>query len=125
MGSQGERAPSEPVPGLVTLHLWRVPARRVPAALVGVARDRRPVRATQGMLFAKLLGTGNGKTLSPCDADPRRWALPAVWVEPAAARAFEHSATTRRWGRPAEQSWRVDLRPLAARGTIDGKDPLG
>jgi hypothetical protein len=115
----------EPVPGLVTLHLWRVPARRVPAALARVAVDRRRVRTVPGVSFAKLLGTGDGRTLSLRDADPRRWGLLVAWAEPAAAAAFDRSGTARRWARLAEETWRVELRPLAARGRWSGRRPFG
>jgi hypothetical protein len=109
----------------VTLHLWRVPARRVPAAVARIALDRRPVRAVPGVVFAKLLGVGDGRTLSVRDADPRRWGLLAAWVRPAAAAAFERSATARRWARLAEETWRVELRPLAARGRWARRQPFG
>jgi hypothetical protein len=48
-----ERARSEPVPGLVTVHLWQVPARRVPAAAVRVALDRTRERWYAEELFAR------------------------------------------------------------------------
>jgi hypothetical protein len=113
----------EPVPGLVTLHLWRVPARRVPSAALRVWLDRRPVRAAAGVRFGKLLGTG--RTPSPRDADPRRWALLVAWADPGAAAAFERSATLRRWAGLAEEAWRVELRPLAARGRWARRQPFG
>lgn len=115
----------EPVPALVTLHLWRVPGRRVPAALARVALDRRPLHRAPGLRFAKLLGTGRGQTFTPRDADPRRWALLASWADPGAAAGFERCATARRWRRLAEETWRVELRPLASRGWWSGRQPFG
>jgi hypothetical protein len=115
----------EPVPELVTLHLWRVPGRAVPAALVRMGADRRAVRATPGVRFAKLLGTGAGETFTPRDATPRRWGLLASWVDRAAAAAFEGSAIAGRWGRLADESWRAELRPLASRGRWSGREPFG
>jgi len=112
-------------PGVVTLHLWRVPRRRVPAALVRMGRDRRPLRHCPGLRFAKLLGTGDGRTFTARDADLRRWGLLSVWDSPADARSFENSAPARAWQRIAEESWRVDLRPLAARGRWAGQEPFG
>ena len=106
----------EAVPELVTLHLWRVPGRAVPAAVARMATERRRVRTLPGVRFAKLLGTGDGRTFTVRDADPRRWGLLATWTDRASARAFERSATAARWARLAEETWRVELRPLAARG---------
>ena len=115
----------EAVPEVVTLHLWRVPRRAVPAALARMALDRRPVRRTPGVRFAKLLGTGDGSTFTARDADPTRWGLLAAWADVAAARAFERSATATRWARLADERWRAELRPLASRGRWSGREPFG
>jgi hypothetical protein len=115
----------EAVPELVTLHLWRVPRGRVPAAVARMALDRRPVRTTPGVRFAKLLGTGDGRTFTVRDADPRRWGLLATWTDRASAAAFERSPTARRWRGLAEEAWRVELRPLASRGRWSRREPFG
>jgi hypothetical protein len=115
----------EAVPELVTLHLWRVPRRAVPAAVLRMGTERRRVRAVPGVRFAKLLGTGDGGTFGVRDADPRRWGLLASWSDRAAARAFERSPVATRWHRLAEEAWRVELRPLAARGRWSGREPFG
>jgi hypothetical protein len=115
----------EAVPELVTLHLWRVPRRAVPAAVLRMGVDRRAVRGTAGVRFAKLLGTGDGGTFTVRDADPRRWGLLASWADRASARAFERSAVAARWRRLAEETWRAELRPLSARGRWSGRQPFG
>jgi hypothetical protein len=115
----------EAVPELVTLHVWRVPRRAVPAAVLRMGVDRRAVRGTAGVRFAKLLGTGDGGSFRARDADPRRWGLLASWADGAAARAFERSAVADRWRRLAEETWRVELRPLSARGRWSGREPFG
>jgi hypothetical protein len=116
---------SEPVPALVTLHLWRVGRRGVPAAVLRMGRDRGRVRRTPGLRFAKLLGTGDGRTFTVRDADPLRWGLLATWADPAAAQAFEQSRVVRAWESDAVESFRVDLRPVASRGTWSGRSPFG
>lgn len=116
---------SEPVPALVTLHLWRVGPGAVPAALLRMARDRGRVRRLPGVRFAKLLGTGDGRTFTVRDADPLRWGLLATWADPAAAAAFEDTAVARSWERDALESFRVDLRPIASRGVWSGREPFG
>jgi hypothetical protein len=116
----------EPVPALVTLHLWRVDRAGVPRALLRMGRDRIPVRRTPGLRFAKLLGTGDGRTFTVRDADLSRWGLLATWTSEQAAQDFErHSPVARAWRRLAVESWRVDLRPVAARGTWSGRRPFG
>lgn len=116
---------SAPVPALVTLHLWRVGRRSVPAALLRMARDRAAVRRLPGVRFAKLLGTGDGRTFTTRDADPTRWGLLATWASAEQAAAFEGSAVGRGWAGLAEQTWRADLRPLVARGLWSGEQPFG
>ena len=117
---------TEPVPALVTLHLWRVPRRAVPAAVLRMARDRSPVRRTPGVRFAKLLGTGDGRTFTARDADPLRWGLLATWTDAAAARAFDDaSPVAAGWRRLAEETYRLDLRPVVSRGLWSGRSPFG
>ena len=116
---------SEPVPALVTLHLWRVRPRGVPAAVLRIGRDRGRVRRTPGVRFAKLLGTGDGRTFALRDADPLRWGLLATWADAAAAAAFDGSPVVRSWERDAAESFRLDLQPVASRGTWSGRQPFG
>jgi hypothetical protein len=113
-----------PVPGLVTLHLWGVPARAVPAAVARMALDRPRLRSSPAR-FWKLLGTGDGRTFTARDADPRHWGLLATWDDAAQAEAFESSPTVRAWGRLADERLRVCLRPVASRGTWSGRTPFG
>ncbi len=115
----------EPVPALVTLHVWRVPLRRMPAALLRMAAGRRPLRRMSGLRFAKLLGTGSGRTFTVRDSDPTRWALLSTWASRDAADAFERSVSAARWRRIATERWRGDLVPLASRGRWSGREPFG
>ncbi|CAA9314597.1 MAG: Spheroidene monooxygenase [uncultured Frankineae bacterium] len=116
----------EPVPALVTLHLWRVERSGVPQAVLRMGRDRTRVRRTPGLRFAKLLGTGDGRTFTVRDADPLRWGLLATWTSAEAVRAFEErSPVAAAWRRLAVETWRVDLRPVASRGTWSGRRPFG
>jgi hypothetical protein len=117
--------PEDLVPERVTLHLWGVRPSRVPAALVRMGLDRRHLRRTPGLRFAKLLGTGNGRTFTVRDADPLHWGLLAIWSSAAAAEAFESGPVARGWGRVAHERLRVDLRPLASRGEWAGRRPFG
>lgn len=115
----------DPVPALVTLHVWGVPRTAAPAAFLAMGRDRRPVRRTPGLRFAKLLGTGDGRTFTVRDADPRHWGLLATWADAEAAAAFEGSSVVRRWDARAEERLRVALRPLTSTGRWAGRQPFG
>ncbi len=116
--------PAEPAPALVTLHVWGVGARAVPAAVARMALDR-PLLARGPARFWKLLGTGTGRTFTARDADPRHWGLLATWHRPEDAEDFESSTTARAWGRLAGERLRVALRPVASRGTWAGRAPFG
>jgi hypothetical protein len=110
---------------LVTLHLWGVPSRAVPRAVLHMAADRAPLRRTPGLRFAKLLGTGSGRTFTPRDADPRRWGVLAVWDDASAATAFDQGDVVRAWRRFAQEEWVARLRPLSARGQWSRQEPFG
>ena len=119
------RSVTDAGPAVVTLHLWRVPTRRIAAAVAAVAVDRFAVRRQPGAGFARLLGTGNGRTFRLRDAEPHRWGLLVAWARPADAAAFERSAVPRRWSALAEETWRAELRPLGCRGRWAGRTPFG
>ena len=110
---------------LVTLHLWGVPPRAVPRAVLHMATDRLPLRRTPGLRFAKLLGTGSGRTFTVRDADPLRWGLLAVWDDDDAADAFERGPVPAAWRRFATEQWAARLDPLAARGRWSRREPFG
>ncbi len=112
-------------PALVTVHLWGVRPREVPRALLRMGLDRGPLRRTPGLRFAKLVGTGRGRTFTPRDADPRHWGIVASWDSTAAAARFEAGQVAAAWGRLAEERLRLSLRPIASRGSWAGRRPFG
>jgi hypothetical protein len=115
----------EPAVPLATFDLWRVPTRHVPGALARQLLDRRHLRRAPGLRFAKLLGTGRGRTFTPRDADLHRWALFAVWDSAEAACAFtQASPQPHAWASLAEEHWRAELRPIASRGRWSRRDPF-
>ncbi len=112
-------------PDLVTLTLWGVAPAAVPGAVLRMGLDRLHVRRTPGLRFAKLLGTGDGRTFTARDADPLHWGLLAVWDSPDAARAFGTGPTHRAWSRLSRERLVVSMRPIASRGRWAGGTPFG
>ena len=104
---------------LVTLHVWRVPRRRIGGAFLRMAREPRRLRAISGVRFAKLVGTGKGAGFGPGDADLTRYAAVVAWDgdgDPGAVdQGWEHTATA---------SARLDLTPIASRGRWSGVEPF-
>jgi hypothetical protein len=106
--------------GLVTLHVWRVPGRRLPRVLWRMARDRSRLRATPGVRFAKLLGTAHrfGRP------DPGRWAAVVSWSDARSADGFERGPVAASWHRLSSGYCRLDLTPVASRGAWAGQRPF-
>ena len=106
----------------VSLHVWRIPPARIGAALSRVALDRARLRALPGVEFAKVLGTG--RAFTPGGVDATRWAVLVAWRRERDAEDFEGGTVARAWGRIATASCRLDLAPVASRGTWAGARPF-
>ena len=113
------------VPALVTLHLWRVRPRAVLPAAAHSALDRKALRHSPHLTFAKLLGTGHGTTFGVRDADLSRWAMLACWSDTAGADAFDTSDLGHAWRARATETARIDLQPISSRGQWSGREPFG
>jgi hypothetical protein len=89
-----------------------------------MAVDRRRLRRTPGVSFAKLLGTGRDLRFGPGAADPTRWAAIVAWDDAAAAEGFAGSPVGRSWAAIATAGCRLTLRPVNSRGTWAGQAPF-
>lgn len=105
----------------VTLQVWRVRPRDVPAALVASRVTARRLRRHRDVSFAKMLGTATDAFLPTAVTLPR-------WVALVCRRS-----TTAPGCDPAGESWwqrhavehaALTLRPLSSRGRWDGHDPF-
>lgn len=111
---------------LVLLQLWGVRTASVPAAIGRMATHRLRLRRQPGLRFAKMLGTGDGRTFTVRDADPLHWGLLTVWEDEVDADRFAtQGRVIRSWQRIATETLTVRMRPSAARGTWAGKTPFG
>jgi hypothetical protein len=86
--------------------------------------DHLHLRGTPGLRFAKLLGTGDGRTFTLRDADLLHWALLTVWDDNPAADRFTDGITHRRWNTISDERLDVRMSPLASRGRWAGQEPF-
>jgi len=115
----------EPVPAVVSLHLYGVRGAGVAKSLGHMGFDRRTVRRIPGATFAKLLGTGSGRTFTPRDADPHHWGVLICWRDADGPERYEATRSHASWSSSAYEEGRILLRPLASRGTWAGRQPFG
>ncbi len=86
--------------------------------------DRPALKATPGLAFWKLLGTGRGATMT-LGADLSRWGLFATWEDEAALDAFlATSEVAARWRALSSESYHVRLAPLRVHGRWAGREPV-
>lgn len=93
--------------------------------MMRMATNRLLLRGVPGLRFARLLGTGSGRTFTPRDADVHRWALLTVFDDDAAALRFADGPVDRSWSRIATESAVIGLQPLSAHGRWGGVEPFG
>jgi hypothetical protein len=112
----------------VTLHVWRIGRSAAPKALWSVAVDRRRLRRTPGVRFAKLLGTGTGSDFGPLAADLTRWAALVVWDDGAGLGGGPYTSSSVQRGtllsRLAVAECVLTLAPLSSRGAWAGVEPF-
>lgn len=108
----------------VDLRVWRVATHAALGAMTRVGYQRWSLRKVPGLRFAKLLGTGSGRTFTPRDADLHHWALLTVFDSPTQAASFEESPQVASWRRVAREELHVEMTPLSSVGTWAGHEPF-
>jgi len=102
---------------MVTLHVWRVPARDVAAAVAAGRLAGRRLRRRSDVRFAKVLGTASARFV-PWAATPRRWAILTCWTASPDLTSFGW------WDEHCDERAVLSLRTLSVRGTWDGCAPF-
>lgn len=109
---------------VVRLDVWGVSGAGVVASFLRMGTQRRSIRRSPGLLFAKLMGTGSGETFTMRDADPRHWALLTSWKDEASAEQFDNQHVARTWHRASDEHLNVTMHPLVSRGRWSGREPF-
>ena len=108
---------------VVVAYFWKIEKKSLPFALFSMARDRRRLRKSPGVHFAKMLGTGTGENFTPSDADLSRWGALIV-IDEARLDSLDSYAVIQSWKARASNEVRMILDPIAAHGLWSGSNPF-
>jgi hypothetical protein len=108
---------------VVVVYFWKIQKKSLPFALFSMARDRRRLRKSSGVHFAKMLGTGTGENFTPSDADLSRWGALIV-IDEARLDSLDSYAVIQSWKARAFNEVRMILDPIAAHGLWSGSNPF-
>ncbi len=109
---------------ITSFHLITYPRAHAPEGVSRMGLDRPLLRRTPGLRFWKLLGTGQGRTMT-LSADLRRWAMLATWEDEAALDAFlAGHEVVRRWDALARERYDLRLAPVRSHGAWNGRNPF-
>jgi hypothetical protein len=103
------------------LYLFHVKRTHIPFAFIQMAIGRRIARKIPGVTFAKLMGTGTGKTFTPSDADLKQWAILFVAND---LSVVDNSKFVSHWRKRSHTSDRYILNPVASHGEWSKKKPF-
>lgn len=103
------------------VYIFTIEKSSIPFAFSQMAWGRRTARQIPGVSFAKLMGTGTGKTFTPSDADLKQWAILFVADD---LNTIEQSRFIQRW---RIRSLKVDkyvLNPISSHGKWSKREPF-
>jgi hypothetical protein len=103
------------------VYLYTLPKRHIPFAFLQMAIGRRQARNIPGVTFAKLMGTGTGKTFTPSDSDLRQWAILFVADD---LDVVASSTFTKSWQKRALKVEKLELNPVSSHGKWSRREPF-
>ena len=108
---------------ITVVYFWRIPKSAAGFAFLHMALDRRKLRKTKGVTFAKMLGTGKGETFTPRDASLERWGF-LICIDEKLVEELDESALVTGWRKRSRSEFRVLLDPIASHGKWSGAEPF-
>jgi hypothetical protein len=103
------------------LYLFTVRKQEIPFAFLQMAVGRRTARIIPGVSFAKLMGTGTGKTFTPSDADLKQWAILFVSDN---LETVDSSKFIEGWKRRSLSVNKYLLNPISSHGEWSKRQPF-
>ena len=103
------------------IYIFTLRKLAIPFAFLQMAIGRRIARKIPGVTFAKLMGTGTGKTFTPTDADLQQWAILFVAQD---LKAVESSGFIHRWINRSMKFDKYILDPISSHGKWSNQEPF-
>jgi hypothetical protein len=105
----------------VAMYIFTIRKGAIPFAFLHMAIGRRIARKIPGVSFAKLMGTGTGKTFTPTDADLCQWAILFVAHD---LDLVENSKFVARWQKRSIKTDTYLLDPISSHGKWSRREPF-
>jgi hypothetical protein len=105
----------------VAIYIFTVRKSAIPFAFLQMAVGRRIARNIPGVSFAKLMGTGTGKTFTPTDADLQQWAILFVAND---VEVVDQSRFIRGWKNRSINIDKYLLQPISSHGKWSKREPF-
>jgi hypothetical protein len=103
------------------IYLFTLRKRSIPFAFIQMAIGRGAARKLPGVSFAKLMGTGTGKTFTPSDADLKQWAILFVTED---MTTLDSSKFVYRWRSRSAREDKYILNPVSSHGLWSKRAPF-
>jgi hypothetical protein len=103
------------------IYIFTVKPTAITFAFLQMAVGRRVARAIPGVKFAKLMGTGTGKTFTPSDADLKQWAILFVADD---FNSIDNSRFINGWRKRSDKVEILHLNPISSHGKWSRQEPF-